>query len=437
MRLKIIHSLSTLLVISLLCSCSSSQKLHKALSHDLNSKTFDQSFTGFALYDVEKKEFVLEQNSNKYFTPASNIKLLTFYAAINVLEDSIPGIRYVSTPDSLIFWGTGDPSFLNPNLPESRVLNFLKSSPKDLYLANSPANIPPLGPGWAWDDYNDYYSAERSQFPVYGNVVNFKWNLGDSIPISKPKYFSEHIKRNNNPSHVIQRNVNSNTFDYNSAMLKENLEVDIPFKTSVELTAKLLSDTLQKPVTLIIKPSYLQKKDVKTVYSIVTDSLYKEMLQESDNFIAEQLLLLISEKVSDTLSTSLAIDHIQSTYFQDLPDDIKWVDGSGLSRYNLVTPRTLVSILERIIHKLPKEKLFQLLPAGGESGTLKDWYLGEEPYIFAKTGSLRNNHSLSGYLKTKSGKIMIFSFMNNNYVTPSSKIKKAMENILLEIRNSY
>lgn len=437
MRLKIINSFSLFLVVSILCSCSSSQKLYKDLSPHLNSKIFDQSFTGFALYDIEEKEFVLEQNSNKYFTPASNIKLLTFYAALNELEDSIPGIRYVSTQDSLIFWGTGDPSFLNPNLPESRVLNFLKHTSKDLYLATSPATISPLGPGWAWDDYNDYYSAERSQFPIYGNVVNFKWNPEDSIPLSKPSYFSEHIKSSNDPSHIIQRELDSNTFDYNSSLLKENLEVNIPFKTSAELTAKLLSDTLQKPVTLIRKPSNIQQKEVKTLYSVTTDSLYKEMLQESDNFIAEHLLLLISEKISDTISTSLAIDHIQSTYLQELPDVIKWADGSGLSRYNIITPRTLVSILERIIHELPEEKLFQLFPAGGESGTLKDWYPGDEPYIYAKTGSLRNNHSLSGYLKTNSGKTMIFSFMNNNYVAPSSEIKKAMENILLKIRNSY
>lgn len=437
MSSKPIISLILLLFISFFYSCSSSRKIAKELSHHLNSEVFEQSFTGFALYDAEKKKFIVEQNSKKYFTPASNIKLLTFYASLKELEDSIPGIRYITTPDSLIFWGTGDPSFLNPNLPESGVLNFLQHTAKDLYLATSPNIISPLGPGWAWDDYNDYYSAERSQFPIYGNVVNFKWNLENTFPQTVPSYFSEHLKDHRNLPRLIQRKIDSNIFDYNAALLKENLESNIPFKTSSELTAELLSDTLQRPIKLVTKPSNLQQREVQTVYSVAADSLYKEMLQESDNFIAEQLLLLISEKISDTTSTDLAIDYLQPTYFQDLPDTIKWVDGSGLSRYNLITPRTLVSILEKIMKQVPKERLFKLLPAGGESGTLKNSYLGEETYIFAKSGSLRHNYSLSGYLMTKSGKLMIFSFMNNNYITPSSEIKKAMEKIFLKIRNSY
>jgi len=353
------------------------------------------------------------------------------------LEDSIPGIRYYSTADSLIFWGTGDPSFLNINLSSSKSFEFLKNSSKDLYFASPSTNIPPLGSGWAWDDYNDAYSAERSQFPIYGNVVNFKSNLNDSLPQSSPTYFSEALTLNRNLPISIKRDLDSNSFRYNNTLRKENFEKNIPFKTSSKLTAKLLSDTLGKPVINIKRPLSLHNKKIKTIYSVASDSLYKVMLQESDNFIAEQLLLLISEKLNDTLDTNIAIDHIQSTYFYNTPDQIKWVDGSGLSRYNLITPRTLVFILNKIYNEVPKENLFKILPAGGKNGTMKDWYASDVPYIFAKTGSLRNNHALSGYLITKHGKIMIFSFMNNNYVVPTSEIKKAMEKILSTIRNTY
>ncbi|WP_026839592.1 D-alanyl-D-alanine carboxypeptidase/D-alanyl-D-alanine-endopeptidase [Gillisia sp. JM1] len=436
MRSKILHSFSILLITSLLFSCSSSRKLNKELSRQLTSEVFDQSFTGFALYDLDKKKFVIEHNSNKYFTPASNIKLLTFYASLKELGDSISGMRYYTTPDSLVFWGTGDPSFLNPNLQGSKVFNFLKNSSKDLYFASSAITNPPLGSGWAWDDYNDAYSAERSQFPIYGNLVSFKWKSNEPLPLSSPSYFSDFLIKDQELSNSIRRDVDANIFRYNLSKI-EALETNIPFKTSSELTAKLLSDTLNKPVTLISKPWKIQNKNIQTIYSIAADSLYKEMLQESDNFIAEQLLLLISEKISDSLSTNIAIDHIQSIYFNNLQDQIKWVDGSGLSRYNLITPRTLVTILDKILKELPREGLFKLLPAGGKEGTLKNWYASDIPYIFAKSGSLRNNYSLSGYLKTKSGKLMIFSFMNNNYVASSSEIKKAMEKMFLEIRNSY
>ncbi|MGI9552249.1 MAG: D-alanyl-D-alanine carboxypeptidase, partial [Aurantibacter sp.] len=77
-------------------------------------------------------------------------------------------------------------------------------------------------------------------------------------------------------------------------------------------------------------------------------------------------------------------------------------------------------------------------PKGGVSGTLEDWYPGNpKPYIIAKTGSLGNNHCLSGYLITKSGKTLIFSFMNNHFRRPSSKIKRRMQLIFEEIRDGY
>lgn len=412
-------------------------KLSRKLDHQLKSKEFDQSFTGFALYDINKKKYLLEHNSNKYFTPASNVKLLTYYASLKELDDSIPGIRYYSTSDSLIFWGSGDPSFLDSRFTTSKVFDFLKNSSANLFLTSQLGQIPPLGSGWAWDDYNDSYSAERSQFPVYGNLVNFKMNTNNSLLLSNPSYFSEELIENKSLSFQIKRDLNSNTFRYKLISKPGKLDVFIPFKTSVSLTAKLLTDTLAKPVTLIKRPQFPQDKNIKTIYSLESDSLYKAMLQESDNFIAEQLLLLISEKISDTLDTNIAIKHIQSTYLQNVPDEIKWVDGSGLSRYNLLTPRTLIYILDQIFQEVPKEQLFQLLPAGGKNGTLKNLYNAEAPYVFAKTGTLRNNHALSGYLITKRGKILAFSFMNNNYVISSTEIKKAMEMILITIRDSY
>ena len=79
-----------------------------------------------------------------------------------------------------------------------------------------------------------------------------------------------------------------------------------------------------------------------------------------------------------------------------------------------------------------------MLPAGGERGTIKSWYGGkEEPYVFAKTGTLSNKHCLSGYLKTKSGDVLIFSFMNNNYVGSSTPVKEEMQKVLEWIWENY
>ena len=81
-----------------------------------------------------------------------------------------------------------------------------------------------------------------------------------------------------------------------------------------------------------------------------------------------------------------------------------------------------------------------LLPIGGVDGTIKNWYAPDEdeaPYVFAKTGTLSNNHSLSGFVKTKKGKLLTFSFMNNNYSGSSSEVKFEMEKVLRMVRDRY
>ena len=78
-----------------------------------------------------------------------------------------------------------------------------------------------------------------------------------------------------------------------------------------------------------------------------------------------------------------------------------------------------------------------LLAVGGQKGTLKNSYKNDPPYIFGKTGSLNNNHVLSGYLITRKGKLLIFSLMNNNYLAPTNDVRKHMQEILYTIYTKY
>jgi D-alanyl-D-alanine carboxypeptidase/D-alanyl-D-alanine-endopeptidase (penicillin-binding protein 4) len=417
----------------ILSSCSTTNQINSTFN---NAEAFKQGFSGLAVFDPSENKMIFERYSNKYFTPASNIKLFTFYAGLKVLGDSIPALKYVVKNDSLIFWGTGDPSFLYPDLPESKVYQFLKNSKEKLYYLPPVFNEAHFGPGWAWDDYNSYYSVERSAFPIYGNYVKFDFIPGLDIPKSAPSFFKEDVVMEPDASPTIIRDPGANIFRLKTFREKEGFTQVVPFKYSPDLFVELLADTIKKPVE-IIRQKAEGFSDIKTLYSLPADSLYKTMLQQSDNFIAEQILFMVSGKISDSLKTALAIGHIKESFLKDLPDEPFWVDGSGLSRYNLVTPRSMVKLLEKISREVPQERLFKLMATGGKSGTIKNSYVAEEPYIFAKTGSLRNNHNLSGYLKARSGKVLIFSFMNNNYTVPSSEIKKQMELILRKIYEKY
>lgn len=420
----------------LFTSCSGNRKIFTAVEKDLsNSPVFEHGFTGLAVYDPSKKKMIFEYNSGKYFLPASNTKLLTFYAGLKILGDSVPGIRYTIQNDSLIFTGTGDPSLLNPDLPQSGVFDFLKKRPEKLFYLPSSSTEKVFGPGWAWDDYNASYSTERSAFPVSGNMVRFSFKKGIHCPELSPEVFidSLFLNENNSENTYVKRELGRNIFHFSYSKKEDEMQQKVPFKTSIENSIRILEDTLDKKIKLL-KPD-LNIRLEKTLYSIPTDSLYKRMLQDSDNFIAEQILLMASNEIADSLQTKIAIKHMKENFLKDLHDKPKWVDGSGLSRYNLATPRSMVRLLENIKNEVPYSTLFELLPAGGRSGTIKDQFQGNTPYIFAKTGSLSNNYSLSGYLITKKGEILIFSFMNNNFTVSSTLIKQEIEQVLQYFRN--
>ncbi|MFT6936180.1 MAG: D-alanyl-D-alanine carboxypeptidase/D-alanyl-D-alanine-endopeptidase (penicillin-binding protein 4), partial [Saprospiraceae bacterium] len=96
-----------------------------------------------------------------------------------------------------------------------------------------------------------------------------------------------------------------------------------------------------------------------------------------------------------------------------------------------------VYILENLYQDIDTTTLFDIFPTGGETGTIKKWYAGNPSYVFAKTGTLSNNHCLSGYVRTNSGKVLIFTFMNNHYVGSSSTYKKEMQRVLEWIRDNH
>ena len=378
---------------------------------------------------------LFSRNAGKYFVPASNMKLFSFYSAQKLLGDSIPGLTYSIKQDSLIFSGTGDPSFLNPELPESHVFNFLKNSDKKLFYRPAIFSEEAFGPGWAWDDYNYAFSAERSEFPIFGNLARFSFSEQGEFLKVWPQMFKDSIvftEKQNGPK--LKRSKHRNLFFICEVPIEDSLR-KVPFSSSPELIVRLLQDTLNRNIDLL--PKHIGIKTEKLLYSVPTDSLYKRMLQESDNFIAEQLLLLASQQISDTLSTKKIIDHSKKAFLKDLPDAPQWIDASGLSRYNLVTPRSTVYLLEKMKQETGLAKLFRLMPAGGKSGTIEHMFRSNQPYVYAKSGSMSNIYNLSGYLVTKRGKILIFSFMNNNFTGSSSALKEEIEQILIQLRNNY
>jgi len=408
------------------------------------SSLFNQIFTGFALYEPEQDSLLYQRAADKYYTPASNTKIFTLYTSLAVLGDSIPALFYQETDSSFVFWGSGSPVFLYNRLPEDNsVLEFLRKQNKPLYFSTHNWKENRFGPNWAWDDYNYAYQCERTPFPIYGNHVTFLHKKGGLSFTAMPSYFQNKVSIDESlPNHYPRfvRELDKNQFQCNYAALTgDKYERFVPFRYSDELFVQLLSDTLERKIQLY--EDVVQVADIQVFYAdIPTDSIYQLMMQESDNFIAEQLLLTASNQLFGVQNAQQIIDFMKRTSLKSLPDEPQWVDGSGLSRFNLFTPRSLAKLLDKIYDLLPQERLLNIFPAGGVSGTIEDWYeaeKGKKPYVFAKTGTLSNKHCLSGYLLTKSGRVLIFSFMNNNYIGSSSPVKREMQRVLEYIRDTY
>ena len=99
---------------------------NEAVLNHLENEFYQTQFTGLYLYDPDKKEEIFSYNGNKYFTPASNTKIFTLYAAMKTLNDSIPAFKYALIGDELHLEGTGDPTFMHPKFKNPKVLEFLK-----------------------------------------------------------------------------------------------------------------------------------------------------------------------------------------------------------------------------------------------------------------------------------------------------------------------
>jgi D-alanyl-D-alanine carboxypeptidase/D-alanyl-D-alanine-endopeptidase (penicillin-binding protein 4) len=160
------------------------------------------------------------------------------------------------------------------------------------------------------------------------------------------------------------------------------------------------------------------------------------MMHRSDNFFAEQCLLMVSNERLGLMNDEKIIDTLLKTDFKDLPQKPRWVDGSGLSRYNLFTPQDFVFILKKMKDEFPMDRIKEIFPTGGE-GTIISYYKADSGFIYAKTGTLSGVVALSGYLYTKKGKLLIFSTLVNNHQASATTVRRAIERFIEGIRNKY
>lgn len=422
---------------------------HNDLRRDIEkSPVFARSLSGFVLMDGESGQVLCEVNGAHYFTPASTTKILTLATCLAVLGDSVPALLYLPVmegsdpgfPIGLCFRGTGDPTFLHPDFQYWQPAARLLREGGFLIFDKSNFREERFGPGWAWDDYNDHYSAERSGLPIHGNCVRLERdsNVCDPDWIVEPAYFRQFLKSKddyNLNDREIRRQEQSDTIllpYYHIELLKPGYVIDVPVWHAQEKAAALLQNRLglsEMPLTEM----GCGDLDYRTLYSAPLDTVLRRMMYQSDNFVADQMLLVCAGVKFDTLQQAPMIRWAKDSLFGALPQPPRWVDGSGLSRYNLISPRFEAGVLFQLLQTQPRQRLLSFFPTPGMPNTTLDWWPatpGERPWLFAKTGSMSGVQCMSGYLIGRNGKVLIFSFMHNNFVGSGRPVKEEMRRIL-------
>ncbi len=404
---------------------------------------------GFVIYDPKTKKVINSYNENNSLVPASTTKLLTTETAMSLLG---PKFRW------------------NTQLEYSGEIDAAGTLNGNLYIVGS--GDPSLGTGKAGaytysQIVSDFIYALSSKGirKINGNIITqtavFKENKIAALPenivwLDRGNYFlpvgsTLNIDPRNEKNIIKKANpfVDEKRYFYVSPYNKQMVFAEVFSGTGIttklpdapNYLANSLRSNLPKNGIAITGQTIVKMTDSEPEKRMVITSYKSPTLKEiiydtnqrSDNALAEAILRMVGfHKAGDQSLESgrmVVVNHLKSKNF-DI-DGLNYMDGSGLSKSNLVTPIAQVKFLSDIMQE-PYYKDFQeSLPIAGQTGTLKKMFFGNSyGQIFAKTGTLNKVKCLAGYIKTRTGKTLAFSMLVNNYSGSVDQVKARMEKLL-------
>ena len=398
LRYKIIIFLSSFLICALLLIGTVAADPGVGIRDEINQFP---GFSGVLIKDLNTQEVLFSYNEDKLFTPASLTKIFTLMAALEIFDEeqyAYPTSFYFSstTPGEingdLYIAGSGDPTQTPEvirKIADALVQKFnIRHISGDIVLDNSkflPEEF--LGRGWMWDDKNPLIGA----LTVMGSKVKEKQNSYlNTMPLLWGNIFSQELSKK---GVKIEGNIRV-------GKTKENLRVKYVY----------YSDTLDKILAYMMK-----KSDNQTAENIFRSLVPEDNPEGSSTTIARSIASL--EEVIDTaLGLKWGEDYI-------------FVDGCGLSEYNLITSAHLVEVISYLYRKYDF-KILDYFANTKEKGTLRE----RLPFqVWGKTGTLSSASALAGLLKTKNKRWVVFCLMENNFIfIEDENDPKIFENRIIE-----
>lgn len=429
--------------------------------------------------NLETGEPVVAHRSTASMIPASTVKLLTSATALDLLG---PSFRYQTAltrtgpvrngcvEGNLVLQGSGDPSLGETAATDSLFASWatgLKRTGiacvKGAVVGDDTAfDAPSMGPGWSWDDASYGYAAQHSALSYRGNVVDVQVQM--PVGAERPEIAWEPdstayvtFRSSLAPGAALDRSFRrlpgQNVIEIDGTIpVGRSTQFQVTVHNPTLFAAHAFSTALQQaglriespPATarMLEAPPAVQDT-VASVFSPRLAELVREMNTESDNLYAEQLLHTLGARAhGDSLRAESTrgrglhlVRNLMARAGAD-PARQRLVDGSGLSRYNLVSAEALVYVLAYMYrHPTPEVRraFMQSLPVGGRDGTLAYRFrraTAARGNVRAKTGTLSNNSSLAGYVTSFEGTPFAFALMANNHVGSTRPLRRMQDQIV-------
>lgn len=407
---------------------------------------------GMVVIDLTSGETLYSRNADRLYIPASNMKLFSEAATLMALGPDYRFKNQLSTTASQLQQGvltgnlylhlSGDPSFTRNDL--KTLLSSLSewninSIQGDIYIDSSLGSVAAYPPGWLTADLSYSYGAPIAPLMLDSNRLTITVNPGakagdpaiveveddnaGGIVLNNQAKTSANAKgcgvgftldKENNLTvrgcvaigqwAVQQRLAIKNPFLYAQAMIKNQLA-----KANIRFNGQVILGKAPEGSLLIA-----------TEHSKPISQLMADTLKPSDNLYADSLYLHTASKIKGSPVNWNEAQPVIKNFLQeqtgiDLTKSI-FTDGSGLSRYNLVTPEQTISLLKFLYQRFPLSyEYIAALPISGRDGTLQKRFKipTQQGFVRAKTGTMTGMNSLSGYLYSTNGHTLAFAMFIN------------------------
>ena len=446
--------LFNILITLLLIMTTQAKTYSVAIDKTIAQSSINKGAVSVSVKDTTTGKVVYRLNDKQPTMPASTLKLITLGASLDTLGyDYEFSTKLYKTTNNDLYLKLGADPFLTSGglntLMEKAVKEKKITSPKIIYIDDYIFDITEWGEGWQWDDDLNPLMPKFSSYNIDKNLLSIiisPTNPGSPAQIYTNKFYPITFMNlvTTGTANDIELNRNNsiapNILNISGTINKQITE-EIPINNPKRYFILRLEDAIQS-AKMDYYGGFPQKKTPTTNVYLVAEIKHpisqaiKAILMDSNNFVAETVFKLAGAKFVNNTGSLQHSQEMLNAYFNKIgidAQDIKIVDGSGVSKNNIITANFMTDYL---VKQFKNETLKNSMPTAGE-GTLKNRMLYFKDNLRAKTGTLSDVSSIAGYITSRSGKTYAFDIMINDPKTKSNDKKSLEEYIIRDIYTSY